>query len=491
MSSYQPSSSRANATNDYVNRKTLPHLPKGIRVPKLVAKDTKPLPPGEWQEDHHGDRDQHQQMVPGQQGGGGRRELQPFNAGISRTSQASRDKEPPPIFASQPKRNLALKRPNKVQQQIYRMSGGIEPVDLLCNRLSIWRGAIKDLNEMFKNIVDIETKTASGYAASNKPLEVPFRESNNQFLQSGGAQDIWISYRNYTVEKSMMHHEYAGYLKSAVIPSLANIQEDLKIFVKSIEKDPSLRSSILYNARQQADNMVNQLDNAVKYVHHTPDKVSPTEDPALLNLSVVQAFKSLYNEENQLHENVIQLQRETATVEQRIFGSLSNVTSNWENFLIENRMDARSLVDKVTSTITNIQPNSDWNEFVRRNQFQLVNEKATYKTDDEMSYANQSNSLCIPTKVNFLNRKNALKKWKEGLYVLTPCGYLHGFKNAKHFETDPLSPDLSIFLPHATVSSTDEQAADLCFQISGRKKTLGGQKAFIFQANDESDLADW
>jgi hypothetical protein len=68
---------------------------------------------------------------------------------------------------------------------------------------------------------------------------------------------------------------------------------------------------------------------------------------------------------------------------------------------------------------------------------------------------------------------------------------LHGFKNAKHFETDPLSPDLSIFLPQATVSSTDELAEDFCFEVSGRKKTLGGQKSFVFQANDESDLAEW
>ncbi|CAO3598325.1 unnamed protein product [Absidia cylindrospora] len=111
-----------------------------------------------------------------------------------------------------------------------------------------------------------------------------------------------------------------------------------------------------------------------------------------------------------------------------------------------------------------------------------------------MTYANQSNNLCIPAKVNFLNRKTAFKKWKEGLYVLTPCGYLHGFKNARHFETEPLSPEISLFLPNATVSATDEQAEDLCFQIAmGRKKrmSLGGQKVFIFQANDESDLADW
>ncbi|KAI8336304.1 hypothetical protein BC941DRAFT_354471, partial [Chlamydoabsidia padenii] len=431
-------------------------------------------------------------MAPGQQGNGGnRRELQPFHAGASRVSQKTQDQEPPPIFSSQPKRNLTLKRPSKVQQQIYRMSGGIEPVDLLCDRLHVWQLAIKDLSTMFKSMVDVESKLANGYASSNKSLSIPFRESNNQFLQSGGVQDVWIAYRNYTLEKSMMHHEYVGYLKSAVVPSLANLEYDIRNFIKSIEKDPCLRSSILYNVRQNADSMVNQLDNAIKYVYHSPDHVAATDDPALLNLGVIQSFKSLYNAENNLHQNVIQLQRETATVEQRIYGSLNIITKNWENFCLENRMDAKTIVSKITSTFANIQPNSDWNEFVRRNQFQLVNEKAKYKTDEDMNYTNQSNDLCIPVKVNFLNRKTSFSKWKEGLYVLTPCGYLHGYKHARHFETNPLSPEFSVFLPQTTVSATDAQAENLCFQISGRKRTFGGQKSFLFQANDESDLADW
>lgn len=143
---YQPSSSHAtntSSTSDYVSSKHLPHLPRGVRVPKLHSSQTeKPLPQGEWQEHH--DPQQMQLMAPGQQNGG-RRELQPFHAGASRVTQKTQDEEPAPIFASQPKRNLTLKRPSKVQQHIYRMSGGIEPVDLLCDRLHVWQLAIKDL----------------------------------------------------------------------------------------------------------------------------------------------------------------------------------------------------------------------------------------------------------------------------------------------------------------------------------------------------------
>lgn len=125
-----------------------------------------------------------------------------------------------------------------------------------------------------------------------------------------------------------------------------------------------------------------------------------------------------------MHENVVQLQREVATVEQRIFGSLNIITKNWEQFCIHHRMDYQPIIGKITATFDNIQPNADWNEFVRRNQFQLVNEKASYKSDKQLKYANQQNDLCIPTKVNFLNKKNLLRKWQEGLYVLTPGKYV-------------------------------------------------------------------
>lgn len=84
----------------------------------------------------------------------------------------------------------------------------------------------------------------------------------------------------------MMHHEYINYLRSSVVPSLKNLKDDIKTFIKSINKDPRLRSSILYNSRQAADDMVNRLDTAIKYVYHSPDLVPPSEDPTLLNLGM-------------------------------------------------------------------------------------------------------------------------------------------------------------------------------------------------------------
>ncbi|ORX62011.1 hypothetical protein DM01DRAFT_1403730 [Hesseltinella vesiculosa] len=293
----------------------------------------------------------------------------------------------------------------------------------------------------------------------------------------------------------MIHHDYVNFLKASVVPSLINLKDDVKNFVQSIHKDPHLRSAILYDCRQNTDHMLLRLDQSARHAQHSPDSLSPQEDPTLLNLGVIQAFKTMFQDENTLQENVLQLQREVATVEQRIIGSLNVISKNWESYCVDHFVDDKEIVGKITDVMDAMPANADWNEFVRRNQFQLVNENAAYKSDKDMIYNNQSNPMCAPVKVNFLNRKQVMRGWNEGLYVLTPCGYMHGYKSAKHFETQPLHPETSIFLPNSTVTSTDEQAEDYCFQVTtGAKRTNKmhlGEKKFIFQANDAQDLANW
>ncbi|KAI8066334.1 hypothetical protein BC940DRAFT_368209 [Gongronella butleri] len=466
------------STDQFQQTKTLPHLPKGVHIPKLNDY-SKPLPADTQ------DGGNNALMVPGQQGGG-RRERQQRQYGVE---------EAPPVFAAHSKAlpSLSIMRSTKAQKQMYAQTGGIEPIDLLTDRLSVWQKALKDLLKMFKNIAAVERSSSSGYSDASTPLTVPFPSSNHQFLQYGGVQDVWTAYRDYTVERSMVHHDYVNFLKGSIIPSLRNLKEDLKEFVHSVKKDPNLRSSVLYDSRVHADRVTQKLDNSVRSVLHSPDELTPQDDPTLLNLATIQAHKSLFKDENTLQENVRQLQREVATVEQRLMGSLQVITKNWENYCVEHNVDEKELVGKVSEAIEAIEPNADWNEFVRRNLFQLVNEKAAFKTDDDISYRNQGSPMCMPIKVNFLNRKKMMGGWTEGLYVLTPCGYMHGYKSAKHFETQPLNPELSLFLPASTVSSTDEQAEDFSFLVTtgGKRNKINMEKKFLFQANDANDLASW
>lgn len=151
------------------------------------------------------------------------------------------------------------------------------------------------------------------------------------------------------------------------------------------------------------------------------------------------------------------------------------------------------MIGQITSTFEGVQPDTEWNDFVQRNRNHLVSENAAYKTERDIHYRNQRHDLVKPIKVGLLERKSRMmRSWSEGLYILTPVGFLHGFRSAEAFEADPERPECSIFLPHTSVNYYAQEG---CFEIQGRNiksHLLGGrEKNFEFRARDINDLHDW
>lgn len=193
------------------------------------------------------------------------------------------EEEPAPVFSAPAKRGLSLRRGNAVQQQVYRMDAGIKPVELLVERLMAWRGATKNLVRLFKAIQEIEHKSAQGYCKTTQIVQVPFKDWQGHFMESGGIQDVWNAFRNYSMEQSVLHQDYVNYLDRSVIPSLRNIKQDIKNLVKAITRDKNLRSSNLYDGRMQVDHLVSKLDRVIQADSQQPDNAFQHDDPLLLN----------------------------------------------------------------------------------------------------------------------------------------------------------------------------------------------------------------
>lgn len=302
---------------------TLPHLPKGMAM-QHTAKNDNPLPmPGKhlqdeearWKSDHEpnaveapsaeGQRasrrdtsspaswpspseyseleiEEPRQQQPQQQ----QQQLlqQPQGAVQQRESKALVEPEPAPLFLAHPSRNFSLsRRESKIQRQVYRMDTGINPVDILTDRLEAWRMSIKNLVALFKYIRGIELRSATGYCKSTKVLANPFHESSGQFMASGGIREVWNAFRNYSMEQSVMHQDYVNYLDRAVLPSLRNIKQDIKSLLKAITRDKGLRSSVLYEGRRRVDNLISELDKTIQLDLQMPETAYKRHDPLLLN----------------------------------------------------------------------------------------------------------------------------------------------------------------------------------------------------------------
>jgi hypothetical protein len=276
---------------------------------------------------------------------------------------------------------------------------------------------------LFKRLIAVEIKTSKGLLNASKEIILPFRNSNGQFLEtgSGGVQDVWASLRDYTMQHGILHHESAGYIEKSVIPSLRAIKADVKTMITAIEKDKDLKSTLIYDSRVQVDRLISRLDKVIQSVDRAPQQADQNTDPFLVNLAIIHAVRELCDYENALHDNILNLQKETGLFEQKIIENIRYVLQKMQEFRLKHNMETEDKIGIVVETFNQIQPTTEWNEFVRRNQYNLILESSAYKTENMVEYPNQESKYCRAIKIGPLQLKTGvMKSWTEGVYILTP-----------------------------------------------------------------------
>ncbi|KAI8641388.1 hypothetical protein BD408DRAFT_418198 [Parasitella parasitica] len=482
----------------------LPHLPKGIAMPEvqvtnsneLMMPGQKSLPSIDWRNSDENGQNQ-QQLVPSSDPGINRR-LSVAKQGVPWTDRQSKlqidsSSEPPPMFSAAPKR-MAIRHPreSRSSKQIYRMDNGIDPVILLTSRLESWRLAIKNLVGLFKKIVAVELKTSKGLVLASREVVLPFEKSNGQFLEmgTGGIQDVWASLRDYTMQHGMLHHESAGYLEKAVLPALRAIKNDTKTMIVAIQKDKALKSTEIFESRMQVDKLISRLDKVIECCNRSPQTANENTDPFLINLGIIHAVRELCDHENRLHDNILNLQKETGIFEQKIVENTRYVLQKLQEFRLKNKIEHKEFIGKVVETFNGIRPTLEWNEFVRRNQYNLILENSAYKTENMVEYPNQDSKFVRAIKIGPLQIKTGVMKgWTEGVYLLTPAGFLHGYKTPKHFQTNPLRPNYTVFVPHCSIERDQEGS----FELRGKDKrsSMGLGTRYTFRARNSKDAQEW
>lgn len=252
-------------------------------------------------------------------------------------------------------------------------------------------------------------------------IELPFKNSNGQFLENGGIQDVFAAIRDYTLQHGIMHHETSNYLQGAVIPALRAIKSDIKTMMVEIEKDKSLKSIYIYDSRTHVNRLIDRLGKTIESVQYSPHTADQNPDPFLLNLSVIHAIRDLCDNENRLHDNIMNLQHEVAIFESKIIENTRHVLQGFHDYRLENKMEHEDFIGTVTDTFDNMGPSTEWNSFVQRNQYNLVQTNSAYKTENDIDYPSQHSRFVRASKIGPLQLKTGITKgWTEGIYILTP-----------------------------------------------------------------------
>lgn len=256
---------------------------------------------------------------------------------------------------------------------------------------------------------------------ASQTIELPFKDSFGQFLESGGIQDVWASLRDYTMQHGILHNDTGNFIESAVLPGLRAIKGDIKTMIAQIEKDRSLKTSIIYDSRINVNRLITQLDKTIEADQRSPRAADHLQDPFLINLSVIYAIRELCDHENKLHDNILNLQQETGLFEQKLIENIRHVIQNYHDFRVENKIEDESFIGNVMETFRQLSPVTEWNNFVQRNKNHLVMENSVYKTEDSVEYPNQKNRFVRASKIGPLQTKAGITRvWTEGIYILTP-----------------------------------------------------------------------
>ncbi|KAI8981666.1 hypothetical protein BDF20DRAFT_862594 [Mycotypha africana] len=489
----------------------LPHLPKGMAMPNvqvthhsrsLMMPGQKALPAADWRNDNN-DENQQGQLVPLNQSNrvdDSSNRMVATKQGLPWTDRQDNlnlepGQDPPPTFSAQPRRLSTLRHPgNAKTKQIYRMDNCLHPVDILCTRLESWRIAIKNMVQLFKKIAAVEAQTAKGYINASKVVAVPFENSNGQFLEPGrgGVQDVWASLRDYTMQHGILRHESAGYIEKSVIPSLRAIKEDIRQMIASISKDKGLKNSHIFDGRMHVDRQITRLDKGIQHFQRAPLQANESEDPFMLNLSIIHSIRGLCDRENELHDNIITLQKETGIFEQKIIENVRHTIHNFQEWRIQNKLEVPDYLARVMDHFDQVKPGTEWNEFIRRNQYNLLSENSSYKTEQMVDYPNKNSRYCRAVKVGPLHHKSgaSVRGWVEGMYILTPAGFLHGYKTPQQFQNNPTAPSYSIFVPHCNLDRND---SDDSIELRGKEKrsALGLGTHHVFRARNRRETQEW
>lgn len=188
---------------------------------------------------------------------------------------------------------------------------GIRPVQLLVERLEAWYTLSKRLFHHFKVLASVETRVAKNYRKLERVMIFPspsnkrynhklrgpkklYRHKKRRFYKDerllqihfafqGGVRGVCDAWQDYHGNIIKDHAEFATFLRTEAIPTLANIKRELKWMIKSIRADDRLSLAALTDLKREAADRLKQLDRQLVFFDEHPYHGSSKIDPWLMN----------------------------------------------------------------------------------------------------------------------------------------------------------------------------------------------------------------
>ncbi|GAN06392.1 conserved hypothetical protein [Mucor ambiguus] len=405
---------------------------------------------------------------------------------------------PPPKFKAHPRTASVIRFPTRkrtMQKHIYAMKDGLDPVKVLCNRLTSWQVSVKYLLSMFHSIKKVESSTGKGYRKIDSKSTIPVK-IKDQFKSSHGVQDAWSAFRQYTRENSLIHQDFVDFIENEIVPTLHIILKDIHAMMQSLKHNKDLRTNALWECRKKADKVITQLNSDIYSTVSAQEKaknnyvIPKGRDPLLSKYVVIHTIRGLYKQENRLHKDFLETQDSYRRFEQeKIINVYTELFQTFERYRIQHHLENLEGVAKVAGIFSAIETDAEWLDFVQHHDNELVKSNAAFKDEETLDFPNASHPLVQPLAIGVLQRHHG-KKWHEEYYVLSPVGLLHRFKSEQDLLNTPLKPEATMFVPQCTILiNPTSQLMELKGKVLG--SLFGSKKLVELSSSDSAFIKHW
>jgi hypothetical protein len=284
-------------------------------------------------------------------------------------------------------------------------------------------------------------------------------------------------------------------IKGSALPVVERLHKEIKHKAKELAHGAEKGAKEVEKTRNTTQKHIELLGQHTASFESTGGKHNPAEDPYVLSRGVIHRLNKQVLEENNQHNDLVAVQTNFEAFEKHIVQVLHQAMETFTNLTGGQALKVQALHADMLGAAQRIPPGFEWQAFLKRSSSLLADPSAPARTVEGIHFPNMGHPSTKPLIEGSLDRKSRNKlSWgyTTGYYVITPCKFLHEFKDDDNLRRDP-TPELSIFLPDAVIGAPHGEK----FNVKGKDRsgTMGGKFAgtseLAFKAHSPAEAEKW
>lgn len=284
-------------------------------------------------------------------------------------------------------------------------------------------------------------------------------------------------------------------IKGTALPVIERLHKEIKHKAKELAHGAEKTAKEVEKARNTTQKHIELLGQHTASFESTGHKAHPNEDPYVISRGVLHRLSKQVAEENNQHNDLVAVQNNFETFERHIVEVLHQSMETFTNLTGGQALKVQALHADMLGAAQRVPLDFEWKAFVKRSGDALVNPAEPPRTVEAIQFPNMAHPSTKPLIEGSLERKSRNKlSWgyTTGYYVVTPCKFLHEFKDDDNVRKDP-TPELSIYLPDAVIGAPHGEK----FNVKGKDRSghmggkLAGSSELAFKAHSPAEAEKW